>query len=326
MRAAVQYRYGPTEVVEVRDVPTPVPTADQVLVRVRAASVNRADLDGIGPRWAFIRLFSGLRRPRLPWVGIDAAGVVEAVGPDVTRWKVGDRVFADLFGRRTGAFAECACAREKAWAAIPDGLDDEIVATLPHSAVLALQGLRRRDGRTIEPGARVLIDGASGNVGPFAIQIAKSMGAHVTGTCRTAKVDFVRSLGADAVIDYTTTDYTKTGERYDWILEVDAHHPLLAIRRALAPRGAHVSLGGSFSAMLSHTFLAAILSRLDGRRMGMLTSWAPFRADDVETILRFVADGVIRPAIDRRYPLEEIVAALRWVEDGHACGKVIVNP
>lgn len=326
MRAAFQDRYGLPEVVEVRDVPTPVPTGDEVLVRIRAASVNRADLDGLGPRWAFIRLFTGLRRPREPWIGIDAAGVVEAVGPAATRWRVGDHVFADLFGRHTGAFAEYACAREKAFAAIPDGIDDETAATLPHSAILALQGLRRRDGRTIGPGARVLVDGASGNVGPFAVQIAKSMGAHVTGTCRTSKVEFVRGLGADEVIDYTTTDYTRTGERYDWILEVDAHHSLLAVRRALAPRGVHVSLGGPFSAMLSHTILAAILGRLDERRMGLLTSWAPFRLPDVEAILGLVADGSIRPAIDRRFPLEEIVAALRWVADGHARGKVIVTP
>lgn len=326
MRAAVQDRYGPPEVVEVREVPIPVPAADQVLVRVRAASVNRADLDGLGPRWAFIRLFTGLRRPRRPWVGIDVAGVVDAVGPDVTRWKVGDRVFADLFGRRTGAFAEFACARETAFAAIPDSLSDEMAAALPHSAILAVQALRPRHGRSIGPGARVLIDGASGNVGPFAVQVAKAMGAHVTGTCRTAKVDFVRSLGADEVIDYTMTDYTRTGARYDWIVEVDAHRSLLAVRRALAPRGVHVSLGGPFSSLLSHTLLAAVLARLDDRRMGLLTSWAPFRAADVETILGLVADGSVRPAIDRRYRLAEIVAALRWVEDGHARGKVIVTP
>jgi NADPH:quinone reductase-like Zn-dependent oxidoreductase len=326
MRAALQHRYGSLDVVTVEDVPVPEPTGDQVLVRVLAASVNRADLDGIGPRWAFIRLFAGLRQPRSPWLGLDLAGVVEATGPDVTRWKAGDRVFADVYGRRTGAFAEYACAREGAFAAIPEGMDFETAATLPHSAVLALQGLRRRDGRTINPGHRVLVDGASGNVGPFAVQIAKAAGAHVTGTCRGSKVDFVRSLGADEVIDYATTDYTRAGQRYDWILEVDAHRPLLAVRRALSPNGVHVSLGGTFTGLLSHVFLAAILSRLDGRRMGLLTSWAPFRPADVEAVLALVASGSIRPVIDRRFPLAEVVEALRWVDDGHARGKVLVIP
>ncbi len=197
MKAAIRERYGSLDRVELRDVDPPVPAGDQVLVRVVAASVNRADLDGLGPKPAFARLFMGLRAPRNPWIGIDVAGVVEAAGPAVTRWRPGDRVFADLFLHGQGAFAELVCARETAFQAVPDGMDLEVAATLPHSAVLALQSLRLRDGRTVGRGDRVLIDGASGNVGPFAVQIAKARGAGVTGVASPAKLDFVRSLGAD---------------------------------------------------------------------------------------------------------------------------------
>jgi NADPH:quinone reductase-like Zn-dependent oxidoreductase len=237
MRAAFYTRYGPPEVVSLRDVEPAVPVGDQIAVRVQVASVNRADLDALGPRPGFLRLFTGLRRPRNGRVGLDVAGIVESVGPGATRFRVGDRVFADLFPYGAGAFAERVVAKEAAFLAIPDGLSFEDAATLPHAAVLAIQSLRVRDGRTIEPGMRVLVDGASGNVGPFAVQIAKAMGAKVTGVARTEKLDFVRSLGADAVLDYTTTDYTRASNRYDWIVDVDSHHGILAARRALEPRG-----------------------------------------------------------------------------------------
>ena len=238
-------RYGPPDVVEVREIDVPVPVNDQVLVRVHAASVNRADLDGLYPRWQFTRLFFGLRRPRIHRVGLDVAGVVERVGPNVARLKTGDRVFGDLFAFGQGAFAEYVCARERAFLAIPTAMPFEEAATLPHSGVLALQGLRLRNGRTIKPGDKVMVVGASGNVGPFLVQIAKSMGAEVTGVARTDKLDFVRSLGADHLIDYTTTDYRRTGERFDWIADVDAHHGFLQWPRALRPRGVYVAMGGS---------------------------------------------------------------------------------
>jgi len=209
VKAAQRFRYGPPEIVEIREVETPTPTGDQVLVRVRAASVNRADLDGLYPRWQFIRAFYGLRAPRNPKIGLDVAGVVEAIGPDVKGLKVGDEVFGDMFAFGEGAFAEYACAPERAFAPMPAGLSFEEAATLPHSALLALQGLRRRNGTTFKAGDRVLVEGASGNVGPFAVQIAKSMGAHVTGVAHRDKLDLVRSVGADEVIDYTATDYTK---------------------------------------------------------------------------------------------------------------------
>jgi NADPH:quinone reductase-like Zn-dependent oxidoreductase len=325
MKAAVREKYGSIDVVEVRDVDTPSPADDEVLVRVQAASLNRADLDGLGPRPAFARLFMGLRAPRNHSIGLDVAGVVESVGSAVTRFKPGDRVFADLFAYGVGAFAEFASARETAFEPIPQGLSFEDAATLPHSAVLAVQGLRLRNGRTITPGDRVLIDGASGNVGPFAVQIAKSMGAEVTGVCRTEKVDFVRSLGADHVIDYTQVDYTSTGERYDWIVDTDSHHSILAIRRALRPRGVYVTLGGTSWPILAAMVVGPLISLASDKWTGLLLWWKPFRPEDVATVTDLMAAGKVKPVIDRRYPLSEIVEALRWVDDGHARGKVIIT-
>ena len=318
-------RYGPPEVVDIRDVPTPTPEGNQVLVRVHVASVNRADLDGIIPRWAFVRLFFGLRAPRVKTVGLDVAGVVESVGPEATTFKPGDRVFGDMFAFGNDAFADYVCAPEEAFLPIPEGLDFDTAATLPHSAVLAVQALRTRSGRTIEPGDKVLVDGASGNVGPFAVQIAKAMGAEVTGTARTEKLDFVRSLGADQAIDYTTTDYTRQGVRYDWIVDVDSHKPVLAVRRALKPGGVYVTCGGAATRMLGAVFLGAVIGRATGRSMGLLLWWKPFAKDDVTRLTELVALGKVKPAIDSRYGLDDVVAALRRVNDGGARGKVLIE-
>jgi NADPH:quinone reductase-like Zn-dependent oxidoreductase len=326
MKAAWRDRYGGPQIVEVREVETPIPTGDQVRVRVHAASVNRADLDGLTPRWIFVRLFLGFRRPRVTYLGLDVAGVVEAVGEEATRFKPGDRVFADLFAYRAGAFAEHVCAPERAFAPIPNDLSFEDAATLPHSAVLALQGLRLGNGRTVGEGARVLVVGASGNVGPFVVQIAKSRGAHVTGVASTDKLDFVRSLGADEVLDYKTTDYTRTGQRYDWIVDVDAHHPLRRWRSSLKPGGVYVAMGGSTAWMLSLLVMMPALKLATDKSMGLLLGWKPFARDDVEEVKRLVAEGTIKPAIDRRFSLDEVVDALRYVEEGHAKGKVVVLP
>jgi NADPH:quinone reductase-like Zn-dependent oxidoreductase len=325
MKAAVRDRYGTPDVVEVREVDTPVPEGDQVLVRVRAASVNRGDLDGIQPRPGFVRLFIGLRAPRNHAVGLDAAGVVEAVGPDVTRFRAGDRVFADLYSFGMGSFAEFACAVERAFQPIPDAMSFEDAATLPHAGILALQGLRRRDGRTIRPGDKVLISGASGNVGPFAVQIARSMGAEVTGVCRTEKVDFVRSLGADHVIDYTATDWTRAPERYDWIVDTDSHHSILSVRRALRPNGVYVTLGGSSLPLLDAMAVGPVVSLATDKSTGLLLWWKPFNADDVKTLTELIAAGKVKPVIDRTFPLAEVVDALKWVNDGHAKGKVVIT-
>ena len=325
MKAAMRDRYGPPDVVEVRDVDTPVPEADQVLVRVEAASVNRADLDGLYPRWAFTRLFMGPRTPRQKRVGLDVAGTVEAVGPTVTRFKPGDRVFGDMFAFGGGAFAEFACAPERAFEVTPEGLSFEEAATLPHSAIIAIQGLRLRDGRTIKAGDHVLVDGASGNVGPFAVQVAKARGAEVTGVASPAKLDFVRSLGADHALDYLTTDYTRTGERFDWIIDAYGAHSMRDVARALRPNGVHVMLGGPTSRILESLLLGLPIKLASGKRTGLLIWWKPFNPDDVATLNELLAAGSVRPVIDRRYPLDQVVEALRWVDDGHARGKVVVT-
>lgn len=325
MKAAVRDRYGPPTVVAVEDVEQPIPGDNDVLVRVRAASVNRADLDGLYPRWAFVRLFAGFRAPRTRALGSDVAGVVEAVGSDVTRFRPGDEVMGDLFQFGAGAFAEYVCAPERAFSPLPVGMSFDEAATLPHSAVLALQGLRLGDGRSVGPGNRVLIVGASGNVGPFAVQIAKSRGAMVTGICSTDKVDFVRALGADDVVDYRIVDYLRGGERYDWILDVEARDSILRWRRLLQPGGAYVTLGGPASTMLFGALGGLVLSRSGDRWMGVMYWWKPFAPDDVATLKELIAAGKVAPAIDRRFPLSETVAALQHVDDGHARGKVVIT-
>ena len=324
MKAAVRERYGPPDVVEVREVDTPTPKDDEVLVSVRAASVNRADLDYLGPRPGFIRPMIGMRAPRDPRMGIDVAGVVESVGVDVTGFQAGDRVYADLLAFGAGAFAEFVCAPARAFAKIPDVLSFEDAATLPHSAILAIQGLRRRDGRTVQPGDTVLIDGASGNVGPFAVQIAKTLGAEVTGVASAGKLEFVRSIGADHVLDYRQVDYTKTGERYDWILDTDSHHSIRAVRRALRPNGSYVTLGGTAWPIVQGMVVGPLLSVFSNSWSGLMLWWKPFDRDDLATITDLIAAGKIKPVIDRRFPLREIVEALRWVNDGHAVGKVVI--
>jgi NADPH:quinone reductase-like Zn-dependent oxidoreductase len=325
MKVAVCDRYGTPDVVRIEEVERPAPGAGEILVRVRAASVNRADLDGIQPRPQFIRLFFGLRGPRNHSVGIDVAGTVEAVGPGATRFKPGDRVFSDLFGNPLGAFAEYTVAPESKFEPIADGMSFEDAAALPHSAVLALQGLRRRDGRTIRSGDKVLIVGASGNVGPFAVQIAKWLGAEVTGVASTGKLDLVRSLGADHVIDYTTTDWTASGERYDWIMDTDSHVPIWRARRALAKEGVYVTLGGTTWPILGALILGPLLSLRSDRWSGLLLWWKPFHTPDVDRLKELFAQGAFRPRIDRRFPLDEVVQALSWVNDGKAKGKVVVT-
>jgi NADPH:quinone reductase-like Zn-dependent oxidoreductase len=326
VKIAWRDRWGGPEVIELRDVDTPVPTGDQVLVKVCAASVNRADLDWMLPKggW-FARLLLGLRRPRRHTLGIDVAGTVESVGPEATSLKPGDRVFGDLIRFGMAAFAEYVCVPERALQPIPDELPFEEAATLPHSALLAVMGLKPYWGQELRPGDSVMIVGASGNVGPFTVQIAKARGLRVTGVCRTEKIDFVRSLGADEVIDYTTTDYTKSGP-YDRIIDVDAHRSIFGYRKALKPHGVYISMGGNGIWILSY-FAAALTFSLGrgGKHLGLMPGWRAFHPDDVAILRQLIAGGAIHPRIDRRYPLAEIVAALRDVHDGRNRGKVVIT-
>lgn len=325
MKAAMQRGYGSPDVVELAEIDPPAPpTGDRVVVRVRASSVNRADLDALAPRPGFLRPILGWRRPRDPRMGVDAAGVVEAVGPDATRLRPGDAVMGDMFVGGEGSFAEMVSAPERAFQTIPDGMTFEEAATLPHSAILALQGLRRRS-RTIRPGDKVLIDGASGNVGPFAVQIAIAMGAEVTGVASTDKLDMVRSLGAAHVIDYTKVDYTRAGERYDWIVDTDTHHPIRHVRRALARNGVYVTLGGETADILGGLVAGPLLSRFSDRWSGLMLWWKPMHPADVDTLKGMIAEGDLRPIIDRRYPFSQLVDALRQVDERRSAGKVVIT-
>ena len=309
----------------IEELDAPVAGDGEVLVRVHTASVNRADLDYIGPRPQFIRAFVGIRRPKNPRLGTDVAGTVEAVGTGVTRFKPGDRVFGDLLPFEMGSFAELVVAKEKAFLPIPDGIDFDTAATLPHAAVLAIQGLRTRQGRTIKPGDRVLVDGASGNVGPFAVQLAKWKGAEVTGVCRTEKVEFVRSLGADHVLDYRKTDFTKQPARYDWIIASDSHHSIRSVRRALRPGGQYATLGGGSKDILEAMVVGPIGNRFSDTWAGIMLWWKPFHEPDVTTLTDLVQAGVLKPAIDSVHPLEETREALTRVHTGQAQGKVLIR-
>jgi len=326
MKAATRDRYGPPSVVRVEEAPLPQPVGDQVRVKVVAASVNRADLDNLYPRWKFLRLFLGIRAPRAKGIGSDMAGVVDVVGPEVTRFNPGDRVFGDLFSTGGGAFAEYVAVPEKALAPIRDEISFEDAATLPHSAVLAIQGLRLRRGRQVKAGDRVMIVGASGNVGPFALQIAKNRGAIVTGVASTGKLDFVRALGADDVIDYKAQDPRETAEKYDWVMDVDAHHSITSWRKALKPDGVYVAHGGSGSWFLKTLFQQPVVAVGSKRSMGLMLWWKPFDAEDVAELQQLVVSGVVKPQIDRRFSLDEAADAMRYVDDGHARGKVLVIP
>jgi NADPH:quinone reductase-like Zn-dependent oxidoreductase len=326
VKAALQDRYGSVDVVEVRDIEKPQPGAGEVLVRVRAASVNRADLDGLTPRPGFVRLFYGVRRPRNPRMGWDVAGEVEAIGTGVERFRPGDRVFADLAAHGAGSFAEYVAAPEKAFEPMPDAMSFEDASTLPHSAVLAVQGFRTRKGRTFKAGDRVLVVGASGNVGPFAVQIAKAQGAHVTGVASGPKLDLVRSVGADEVLDYRATNWTRAKQRWDWILDTDSHRNVLSVRRALAAGGVYVTLGGNAWPILAAMTVGPLVSRFSSKSSGLMFWWKPFHRPDVERVLELVGAGKLRPVIDRSYPLSEVREALRRVDSGQARGKVLVIP
>jgi NADPH:quinone reductase-like Zn-dependent oxidoreductase len=323
MKAFVRDRYGSPDVLRLEDVPVPALGDGDVLVGVRAASVNRADLDYLTGTPFLTRMGTGLREPRNRGLGLDAAGVVEAVGRDVRRFRPGDEVVGDLTQFGYGAFAEYACAPERAWSPKPAGVSFEVAATIPQSGVLALQGLR--GGRSIKPGAAVLVNGASGNVGPFAVQLAKAFGAEVTGVCSTPKMDFVRSLGADHVIDYTHEDYTRSGPRYDWILDVMGRGSILRVRRALKPGGAYVMAGGTTGAIFGALILGPLVSLAGSRKTGLLLWWKPGNPDDMARLSALLEAGTLAPAIDRRYPLAEVPDALRYLAAGRALGKIVIT-
>lgn len=323
MKAIVRDRYGSPDVVHMDEIDTPAPGDDQVLVRVHAASLNTADLDHLRGRPRLARLGSGLRRPKTRRVGLDVAGRVEAVGRTVTELRPGDEVWADLFAFGHGSFAEYVCAPATAFARKPTSITFEEAATVPHSGILALQGLLGKG--PIRPGQKVLINGAGGCVGPFAVQIAKSFGAEVTGVDHTAKLDMLRTVGADHVIDYTREDFTRNGQRFDLILDIAANRSILHYRRALSADGRYVLIARSVGGFLQAVFLGAFISLGGSRRMGAF-SWVPNKREDLDLLSELLEAGRIKPLIDRRYGLEEIPQALQHLEQGLARGKLVVLP
>jgi NADPH:quinone reductase-like Zn-dependent oxidoreductase len=320
MRAIVHERYGRPEVLELRDVDKPVLEDHQALVRVHASSVNPVEWYGVtGPYFA--RIGNGLRKPKSTRVGADLAGRVEAVGRDVKAFQPGDEVF----GTSGGSWAEFACASEERLARKPANLSFEEAAAVPLAAITALQALR--DKGQIEPGQKVLINGASGGVGTFAVQIAKSLGAEVTGVCSTRNVELVRSLGADHVVDYTQEDFTTRGERHDLMLDIVGSRSFLACRRILTPEATVVLVGGRMTyrglGPLPH-FLGTIL-KSRGRSQTVRFFVAKITTEDLAVLRELLEAGKVRPVIDRKYQLSEAAEALSYLGEGHARGKVVIT-
>jgi NADPH:quinone reductase-like Zn-dependent oxidoreductase len=323
MKAIVYCDYGLANV-KLADVEKPTPTDDQVLVKVRAASINPYDWHFIEGTPKIMRLGVGLRKPKDTRLGVDFAGTVEAVGKNVTQFKPGD----DVFGGRGGAFAEYVCPRaNRAIALKPANITFEQGASVNIAGITALQALR--DKGKVEPGQKILINGASGGVGTFAVQIAKSLGADVTGVCSTRNVDLVRSLGADHVIDYTKEDFTKSEQRYDVILDNVANHSLSEFRRVLTPKGKYVMIGGGganeqglFGVMM-RPLKAMVLSKFVSQEMGMMM--ADTSQKDLNELGNLMETGKIKPVIDRTYKLSEVPQAIAYLEEGHARGKVVIT-
>ena len=323
MKAMVYHTYGSPDVLKLEEVQKPVPQDDEVLVKIHATSVNAGDWHLLRAKPFLMRLMGyGLLKPKHTILGSDIAGRVEAVGRNVTQFQPGDEIFGDLTKCGFGAFAEYVCASEDALALKPANVTFEEAAAVPLAAVTALQGLRAKG--QIKPGQKVLIYGAGGGVGTFAVQIAKSFGAEVTAVCSTRNVDMVRSIGADHVIDYTQADFTKNGQRYDLIFAVNGYHSIFDYKRALNAKGVYVFIGGSIAAMFQAMFLGPVISMTGRQKMGSMGVAQPSQQDLV-FMKELLEAGKVVPVIDRRYPLGETAEALRYLEEGHAKGKVVIT-
>ena len=321
MKAAVRDRYGSPEV-ELREVDKPVPTEDEVLVRVRAASLNMADWYGVMGRPYVGRTQMGLRKPKTNRLGVDYAGVVEAVGENVTEFRPGDEVF----GGKDGAYAEYVCAREdRAIVPKPANVTFEEAAAVPVAALTALQGLR--DKGQLQPGQKVLVNGASGGVGTFAIQIAKALGAEVIAVCSTPNVDIARSLSADHVIDYIQEDFTRGDQRYDLLLDVAGSRSWSECKRVLTPQATLVIVGGPKSnrllGPLGHLVKVRLAAVWSSRKVVFFI--AKFNKADMVVLRELLESGKMTSVIDRRYELSEIADAFRYLGEGHARGKVVIT-
>lgn len=321
MQAIVYQRYGSPDVLELQEIPMPTPAQGQVLIRVHAASVNPYDWHFLRGCPSFIRLFTGLRRPKSPRLGADVAGTVDAVGPNVSQLKLGDAVF----GTAKGSFAQYACAAEAQLAIKPGDISFDHAACLPIAGITALQGLR--DKGKVQPGQTVLINGAAGGVGTLAVQIAKSFGAHVTGVCSTKNVDLVRSIGADDVVDYTREDFARSSRRYDVHFDLVGNRSLSECLRVIEPRGRYIACGGggpdrSTMDLLARLLQNSIRSRFVSQKMpGLL---AKINRADLSFLADLVQADKVKAVVEHTYPLHQTAQAIRHVESGHARGKVII--
>jgi len=322
MKAIVYTKYGPPDVLQLKEVERPTPKENEVLVKIHAASLNAYDWHLLTADIFLVRLMGGgLLKPKNTLLGADIAGRVEVVGRNVKQFRPGDEVFGDIAAWGNGGFAEYVSVPENALALKPANLSFEEAAAVPMAAVTALQGLR--DQGQIQPGQKVLINGASGGVGTFALQIAKSFGAEVTAVCSTRNLDTARSLGADHVIDYTQEDFTQNGQQYNLILAVNGYHPISAYKRALTPQGIYVMAGGSTTQIFQAMLLGPWMSKNGGKKMGNVS--AKQNQKDLVFMKELLEAGKVVPVIDRRYPLSETAEAFRYLGEGHARGKVVIS-
>jgi len=319
MKAIVYHKYGSPDDLKLEEVDKPLPKNDEVLIKIHAVSINRSDWEGLIGKPLYARL-GGLLKPRRHILGSDIAGRVEMAGKDHTQFKPGDEVFGDILGRM-GGFAEYVCVRGTAMALKPARMTFEEAAAIPQAAVIALQGIR--DKGQVQPGQKVLINGAGGGAGSFAVQLAKLYGAEVTGVDNTGKLDFMRSLGADHVIDYTREDFTKNGKQYDLILDVIAHRSVFAYRRALRPNGSCFMVGGSVATMFQVLLLGSRIGKAEGKNISLLVV-RPNTRDLLFMTGLYEARKVV-PVIDRSFSLSEVPEALRYLGEGLAKGKVVIT-
>jgi NADPH:quinone reductase-like Zn-dependent oxidoreductase len=317
MKAAVHAKYGSQDALQLKEVEKPIPKDNGVLVKVYASSINKADLYLLRHPF-FVSLVGGrLLKPKREILGTDIAGRVEAVGRNVKQFKPGDEVF----GGAPGGFAEYVCAREDLLVLKPTNVTFEKAAAVPVAAITALQGLRKGH---VQPGQKVLINGASGGVGTFAVQIAKSFGAEVTAVCSTKNLDNARSIGADHVIDYSQEDFTKSRQRYDLIIAANGYHWILGYRRALSPKGICVTTGGFMAQIFQAILLGPLISLIGSKKVGSM-GFARLNQKDLVLLKELLETGKLVPVIDRCYPLSEVAEAFRYFEEGHAKGKVVIT-
>jgi len=319
MKAISYTRYGPPEVLRLTDVEVPTPRAAEVLVKVRAVSLNGSDWETLRGKPLYSRV-GGPFRPRHHILGSDIAGQVEAVGRDATRFQPGEEVFADILSQM-GGFAEYVCVPETALARIPTGMTYEEAAALPQAGAIALQGIQEKGH--VQPGQQILINGAGGGSGMYAVQLAKLHGAEVTGVDNAEKLAFMRSLGADHVIDYARENFTTNGRAYDLILDLTAHHSVFAYQRSLTPGGRYLYVGGSMATLLQILLMGPLTGRTANKKIRLLA--VRLGAQHLAPIVELCQAGKITTVIDRRYRLSEVPEALRYLGEGHAKGKVVVT-